>query len=150
MQAKDSLKEFDAEHHTNLIYVVSDGIETCDGDPVAVAKSLADSNAQPIINTIGFNVDSEAQAQLKEMAKISGGIFSTVNDQSDLEPEFERAQAVLDAWEEWKNDVLFDLENIGINSSFDVMSDSNEWSYKIRNQYLKLSNLFFMAKKKIL
>ncbi|WP_017185814.1 VWA domain-containing protein, partial [Alkalibacillus haloalkaliphilus] len=47
-QSREALSEYDASNHTNLIYVVSDGIETCDGDPVKVAQSLAESNAQPI------------------------------------------------------------------------------------------------------
>uniref|UniRef100_UPI00037029EA VWA domain-containing protein n=1 Tax=Alkalibacillus haloalkaliphilus TaxID=94136 RepID=UPI00037029EA len=48
-QSREALAEYDASNHTNLIYIVSDGIETCDGDPVKVAQSLAESNAQPII-----------------------------------------------------------------------------------------------------
>ncbi|MUV39190.1 uncharacterized protein JNUCC1_03063 [Lentibacillus sp. JNUCC-1] len=105
-QAEDALKEFDTAHNTNLIYVVSDGVETCDGDPVQVAKSLSESNAQPIINIIGFNVDTDAQKQLKQMADVSGGIFSTADNQKQLEEEFNRAEKVLEAWEAWKKMLL--------------------------------------------
>src|SRR5690606_41143319 len=42
--AKESFAGLDAETNTNLIYLVSDGIETCDGDPVAAAKNFADSD----------------------------------------------------------------------------------------------------------
>lgn len=46
---------------TMIVYVVSDGIETCNGNPVEEAKSLANDGIQPIINIIGFQVDNEAQ-----------------------------------------------------------------------------------------
>ncbi|TFJ92770.1 VWA domain-containing protein [Lentibacillus salicampi] len=96
-QSEDALKKFDAENNTNLIYVVSDGIETCGGDPVEVAESLSESNAQPIINIIGFQTDAEAQKQLEQMADVSGGIFAKADDQDQLQEEFERAEEVLEA-----------------------------------------------------
>ncbi|WP_010098599.1 VWA domain-containing protein [Ornithinibacillus scapharcae] len=145
LQAKDSLKEFDAEHHTNLIYVVSDGIETCDGDPVQVAKSLSDSNAKPIINIIGFNVDSDAQKQLKEMAKVSGGIFSTVNDQEELEEEFKRAEKVLEEWEEWKEDAINDADYQKVRNSFDILEVTNEWNRRDDSQYVSIYRLVYIA-----
>src|SRR5699024_6871937 len=49
----EEFKEFDGENHTNIIYVVSDGEETCDGDPVDTVKKLSDSNIEPVINLIG-------------------------------------------------------------------------------------------------
>ncbi|MEN2467396.1 VWA domain-containing protein [Ornithinibacillus sp. FSL M8-0202] len=133
-QAEESLSQFDTENNTNLIYVVSDGVETCDGDPVAVAKSLSDSNAKPIINIIGFNVDNQAQAQLKAMADISGGIFSTANDQSELEEEFKRAEEVLKAWERWKKEALRDVNAIRVENNFDILKIGNEWGHKETRQ----------------
>ncbi|PAE26573.1 hypothetical protein CHI10_01630 [Bacillus sp. 7894-2] len=41
-QVMDNLKELDGENNTNIIYIVSDGIETCGGDPVKVMESLGD------------------------------------------------------------------------------------------------------------
>ncbi|GGJ89869.1 hypothetical protein GCM10007063_10610 [Lentibacillus kapialis] len=140
-KAKDSLSEFDAENNTNLIYVVSDGVETCGGDPVKVAESLSDSNAQPIMNIIGFNIGSDAQKQLKEMADASGGVFATANNQDELEEEFNRAEEVLEAWEDWKDDALRDLDHTRVENSFDITSVSNEWGLKNTEQYNNLSRL---------
>ncbi|SET34454.1 Ca-activated chloride channel family protein [Oceanobacillus limi] len=140
-KAEEALAEYDTENHTNLIYVVSDGVETCDGDPVQVAKSLSDSNAKPIMNIIGFNVDDEAHAQLKEMADVSGGIFSAANNQNELEDEFKRAEEVLEAWEEWKEDALKDVNNIRVQNSFDITRFTNEWGQKDTLMYNNLSRL---------
>jgi len=87
-----------------VVYVVSDGIETCGGDPVAEAKKLAGEGIEPIINIIGFQVDNEAQQLLKEVAKAGNGEFTFANSKQDLDKywkvEYERLSK---AWEEWRN-----------------------------------------------
>ncbi|GAB3047769.1 VWA domain-containing protein [Virgibacillus ainsalahensis] len=135
-QSKEALDEFDSENNTNLIYLVSDGIETCDGDPVEVADSLVESNSQPIINIIGFQADAEAQEQLQSMADAAEGIYATVNNQDELEAEFERAEKVMEAWEDWKEDAMGDVDNLRVDSHFDIMALTNDW-HKLR---LKLTN----------
>ncbi|SEP98516.1 Ca-activated chloride channel family protein [Piscibacillus halophilus] len=128
-QSQEALSEFDSSNHTNLIYVVSDGIETCDGDPIAVAKELSDSNAQPIINIIGFQTDAEAQQQLEEMAEVTGGIFASAKDEKELQEEFERAEAVLEAWEDWKKDSLYEIDVQRVENNFDIMKVHNDYSF---------------------
>ncbi|WP_344324818.1 VWA domain-containing protein [Aeromicrobium halocynthiae] len=47
----------------SAVYVVSDGEETCDGDPVAAARDLVADDVQAVVNIIGFDVaDAEARA----------------------------------------------------------------------------------------
>ncbi|WP_430784479.1 VWA domain-containing protein [Virgibacillus flavescens] len=127
-ESKKALSQFDTKDNTNLIYLVSDGIETCGGNPVKVAESLSKSNAEPIINIVGFGADAKAQNQLQEMAEISDGIYATVNDQRELAEEFDRAEEVLEAWGDWKEDALKDLDAIGVDNSFDIMKITNDWS----------------------
>ena len=78
----------------NIIYVVSDGIETCGGDPVKAAKELHQSEIQAIVNIIGFDVDNAGQRALKKVAEAGGGKYTTVNTGEDLrkhlEEEYER------------------------------------------------------------
>ncbi|SFD94560.1 Ca-activated chloride channel family protein [Lentibacillus persicus] len=143
-QAQDALKEFNPEKNTNLIYVVSDGIETCDGDPVEVAKSLSESNASPIINIIGFQTDAEAQKQLEEMAKVSGGIFASANNEEELQEEFDRAEEVLKAWKDWKDGAIRDLDAMEVDNSFDIMALHNDWSsttLSVKNNMNRLSDI---------
>src|SRR5699024_980817 len=143
-QSQDALGEFDVENNNNLIYVVSDGIETCDGDPVEVAKSLSESNASPIINIIGFQTDAEAQEQLEEMADVSGGIFASANNEEELQEEFDRAEEVLEAWKDWKDDAIKDLDAMEVDNSFDIMALHNDWSsatLSMKNKMNRLSNV---------
>lgn len=126
--AKESMASFHTDDHTNLIYVVSDGIETCDGDPVAVAEELSQSDIQPIINIIGFQTDQEAQKQLQEIARVADGIYATANNQEELQAEFKRAEEVLEAWEKWKRDALKDVKAGQVDAYFDIIAIHNKWS----------------------
>ncbi|WP_407407325.1 VWA domain-containing protein [Peribacillus sp.] len=85
----------------NIIYVVSDGIETCDGDPVKAAKDLHDSNIEPVINIIGFDMDSEGQKQLREVAEAGGGKFEMVNNADDFNKMWDEERR--DLWNQWWN-----------------------------------------------
>ncbi|MCL6574288.1 MAG: VWA domain-containing protein, partial [Bacillus sp. (in: Bacteria)] len=82
--AKDQLASEKGENTENFIYVVSDGIETCDGDPVKAAKNVAQDNTNVKINIIGFDVDSKADQQLKEVAVAGGGEYSSVKTKQQL------------------------------------------------------------------
>jgi Ca-activated chloride channel homolog len=137
--SKASFEGLDAEKNTNLIYLVSDGIETCDGDPVEVAKSFAGSNVAPIINVIGFNVDAEAQKQLQQVAESANGIYTTVSNGEQLKTEFKRAQEVLENWERWKNDALRNADAQRVDNSFEILGFSNDWNFKARRQGLNIS-----------
>ncbi|WP_167569106.1 VWA domain-containing protein [Brevibacillus migulae] len=98
---KEDLAPFTKEDNTNIVYLVSDGVETCGGDPVKVAKELADSNISPIINIIGFDVDSQGENQLKKIAESAGGTYVTVKNQEQLMKEFDRSKDLAQKWSAW-------------------------------------------------
>ena len=84
-KAGEILQAYPAEEYMNLVYMVSDGIETCDGDPVAAAEQLQTQSIKAKVNIIGFDVDNEGQQQLKQVAESGGGEYVTVKDPSELE-----------------------------------------------------------------
>lgn len=139
--SKQAFQSYDAKTNTNLIYLVSDGIETCDGDPVAVAKSFADSNISPIINVIGFDADSQTQKQLKQVAESANGIYSTVTSKDQLAAEFERAKKVLERWEEWKKDSLSEADVQQVDHNFEILAFMNDWRSKAQRQFLNINSL---------
>ena len=66
------------------IILVSDGEESCGGDPVAVAKALIAKGFKLKINVIGFDVDANAKNQLAAIASATGGQYFDVKDSSSL------------------------------------------------------------------
>ncbi len=91
--AANILKEKPADE--NFIFLVSDGKETCGGDPVAVAKNLNTGNLHVTANVVGFDVGGADEAQLKSIATAGGGDYFSVKSQTDLEAAFAKHQEKL-------------------------------------------------------
>jgi len=67
-----------------VIYVVSDGEETCDGDPVAVARRINSGGARAIVNVIGFDLPSNQATKLAAVASAGGGEFVNLPNEGEL------------------------------------------------------------------
>ena len=72
------------EPGSRTIVLVSDGKETCAGDPCAAARALAAADARLVIHTIGFNVDAAARYELQCIARVGRGTYSDAAGASDL------------------------------------------------------------------
>jgi Ca-activated chloride channel family protein len=91
----------------NLVYVVSDGIETCGGDPVIEAKGLNNSGIKATVNIIGFDVNNSEQQALKKVAQAGGGSYFSANSKRDLERYFQREyNRILHEWGYYENDLI--------------------------------------------
>ncbi|MFX3673029.1 MAG: VWA domain-containing protein [Paenisporosarcina sp.] len=101
-EVQKDLVSFKGDKNTNIIYLVSDGISTCDDDPVTAAKTLYESDITPIVNIIGFNVDSEGQKQLRAVAEATKGNYQDVRDAQGLQDELNQAKKVAEKWKFWK------------------------------------------------
>ena len=65
--------DFPADAKERVIVLVSDGKETCQGDPVVAAKALAAKGIT--VHTVGFVVDTAARGQLQAIARATGGSY---------------------------------------------------------------------------
>jgi von Willebrand factor type A domain-containing protein len=70
---QEAAKDFPATAKERVIVLVSDGKETCQGDPAVAAKALATSGIT--VHTIGFIVDTAARGQLQAIARATGGSY---------------------------------------------------------------------------
>ncbi|MBF0388865.1 MAG: VWA domain-containing protein [Desulfamplus sp.] len=68
------------DENDNTIVLISDGIETCQGDPCALTAELKSSGIKFVLHVVGFDVDKEASKELACIAQAGGGrYFSTTN-----------------------------------------------------------------------
>lgn len=74
----------DAAGARNVVYMVSDGIETCDGDPVAAARALREARIAVTVNVIGFDVGATDARQLQAIARAGGGEYLGASSRADL------------------------------------------------------------------
>ncbi|MCS1352453.1 VWA domain-containing protein [Mechercharimyces sp. CAU 1602] len=146
-QARNELVSQSDENTTNMVYIISDGIETCDGDPVKAAKSLYESNIQASVNIIGLDVDNNAQQSLKEVARAGGGKYSTVDSVKDLKMYFKREKSKIKVgwmlWGDrsssslyrWYYDKLNELDEIEY-TMFDKLKNSEKNRMRYAVEYL--------------
>ena len=80
--AADDLGKEDAKPRTLIL--VSDGKETCEGDPCAAAKALANADASLVVHTIGFAVDMAAKYQLQCIARVARGRYFDAGSTAEL------------------------------------------------------------------
>ena len=102
--ALESIKDDAVLYDRSVIYLVSDGIETCDGDPVKIVKELKDAGINVSVNIIGFDIDDEGQKLLKEISDEGNGEFTNVNSEQELD-DYLRQQYELQQlnWSTWQN-----------------------------------------------
>jgi hypothetical protein len=79
--AADDLKE---EPAPRTVILISDGKETCDGDPCVAAKKLAEADADLVIHTIGLGVDAQARYQLECIARVARGRYQDADSAQAL------------------------------------------------------------------
>jgi hypothetical protein len=66
-------RDFPADAKERVVVLVSDGKETCQGDPVLAARALATKGIT--VHTVGFIVDTAARMQLQAIATATGGTY---------------------------------------------------------------------------
>ncbi|MGY0694444.1 vWA domain-containing protein [Virgibacillus sp. FSP13] len=86
-KATEMSKDMDG---TITVYIVSDGVETCDGDPVKEAKAFIKNNEKRTVNIIGFHVDKDAESQLKAVSTAGKGEYYGADDADDLQTTIEK------------------------------------------------------------
>ncbi len=64
------------------VYVVSDGKDTCGGDPIAAARALNAGGTRAIVNVIGFDLAATDRAELAEVARAGGGVFTEIKPEN--------------------------------------------------------------------
>lgn len=77
----ESLKTLEDE---TTIILVSDGEETCEGDPCAMVKELKSSGIKFVMHVIGFDVTDKEKAQLSCLAEAGGGSYFTAKNVGEL------------------------------------------------------------------
>ncbi|QDV83315.1 vWA domain-containing protein [Planctomycetes bacterium TBK1r] len=81
LSVANQLKMKDAE---TTIILVSDGIETCGGDPCQVVAQLNATGVKFVLHVVGFDVDASAAQQLQCLAEQGRGRYFPAADAAEL------------------------------------------------------------------
>jgi len=66
------------------VIIVTDGVETCKGDPCALAEELKRRNAGFVAHVIGFDVSAVERPKLSCIAERTGGTFLAASNAGEL------------------------------------------------------------------
>jgi hypothetical protein len=77
------------ENVRNVIIMVTDGEETCEGDPCTVSQALAQGDTQVRIDVVGFGLAPEVADTLRCISDNSGGRYVDSQDGTSLEQTLE-------------------------------------------------------------
>jgi len=76
------------------IVLLSDGLETCSGNPCAVVRKAKESGVNFLLHVIGFDLGKENVAPLECAAQAGGGFYFPAANASELSAALEQAVAV--------------------------------------------------------
>ena len=76
------------------VILVSDGLETCDADPCALAKALAENGLDFTVHVIGFDVTEQERKGLACIAEETDGTFLAADNADELTAALARVAMV--------------------------------------------------------
>lgn len=103
-KAGEELKRFSDQGP--VLIVLSDGLDSCGGDPVAEAKKLIDAGMDVTIHVIGFAVDTQTEASLKALATAGNGNYYSAGNATELAASFEQIVKVEEVPAKAASDVI--------------------------------------------
>ena len=74
----------DYKRHAATVILVSDGLENCDADPCALARTLEQNGLDFTVHVIGFDVTVEERKGLQCIAGETGGEFLAADNAAEL------------------------------------------------------------------
>lgn len=78
-----------------VILLITDGEETCEGDPEAAIEQIRNGGVTASVNIVGFALDDEAvYAQFERWAELGGGAYRSASDAAELAEHVERLTAL--------------------------------------------------------
>lgn len=74
-----------------MIILITDGEETCNGDPVAAARSLTSAGIDVATYVVGFDLNAEQRAEMQAIAAAGGGAYFDAGDGAALTSAIQQA-----------------------------------------------------------
>ncbi|MBE3554612.1 MAG: VWA domain-containing protein [Thermicanus sp.] len=147
-QAGEDLKGYQGESYTNIVVIVSDGAETCGGDPIKEAEALKKSEIQPYFHLIGFNADPKGKEQLSAIAKAVGGLYRDAQDAEGLKNELKPLGEWISGWDQWRKNALEAAKTHRKEMADRIAKMEQEWDTKAERLIGNIRELNDLAGKK--
>lgn len=81
----------------NTLVLISDGLESCDGDPCAAASALKEAGITTKIHVVGFDLSESQRAKLQCISDNGNGKIFAANDATGMKKALESVQTDIEA-----------------------------------------------------
>ncbi len=82
---QEARKDFDLKaQRVRTVVLITDGLETCGGDPCQAAREMAGAGMKVKLHVIGFDLKKEELAKLKCLTQPSGGLLLEARNSQEL------------------------------------------------------------------
>lgn len=138
-KALNSIKSDKGNGKKVVVYIVSDGIETCDGDPVQTVKELKKSGIDISVNIIGFDIEDRGQKLLKEISDEGDGQFKNITSKEDLDKYLRQQNEMLRyQWSNWKDKGVKESVQESDAKRLEILDTENEIKEIANREYKNL------------
>ena len=80
----EAIKDFENRANGSII-LITDGIESCNGDPNSIAPAIKKSGLELKVNIVGFDIrEAAARQELETISKSTGGMYLDAKDAQSL------------------------------------------------------------------
>jgi len=104
-QAEQDFQDLPGE---NIVVLLSDGHDTCDGDPVMSAETLLGAGIS--VHVIGFGIAPLQREQLEDIATYGGGKYYGAEDAAELAGSFQEIKEEIATEKSQSEEIVFLLE----------------------------------------
>ncbi|WP_154990855.1 vWA domain-containing protein [Priestia megaterium] len=123
-----------------IVYIVSDGIETCGGDPVQSVKELKQSGIDVSVNIISFDIEDRGRKLLKKISDEGNGQFKNITSQEDLDKYLRQQNEMLRyQWSSWKDEGVKESVRESDNKRLEVLDVENQIKEIANAEYKNLT-----------
>ncbi|WP_280771168.1 OmpA family protein [Salipaludibacillus daqingensis] len=139
---EEAIKDFDnypSDMNTNVIYLLTNGVGTCDNDLVKGVNELWEGVGSDIIlNVIGVNVGETDKEILEDVADVGGGIYIPASSEEEIEEGLKRTREFTSEWISWKKKEERSAFSNRQENKYKISDFSSSW---YESQRLEMSNM---------
>jgi len=121
------------------IILISDGIESCDGDPIKEIREIRKKNPNVILHVLGLNVPKNEEKELEALAQIGSGKYFSVGSSNAMKQALEEISAVAVVLPRGKE--LPFIKITGVEKHTSATDSSKMAEYTIRYEYNTMQNI---------
>tara|TARA_R110001592_G_scaffold363371_1_gene685744 strand:+ start:379835 stop:381163 length:1329 start_codon:yes stop_codon:yes gene_type:complete len=129
----------DFSGQNNHVVLVSDGVESCGGDPCAAAQSLRDAGLNVTAHVVGFGLNAEQGGQLECIANNTGGQYFDAADTAGFDVAIKQVAQIAEAAPVPEAEIYFEdsFEGDALSVDWEVVNEDLD-QYIVENGELLL------------